>query len=212
MYSSSAYQTSTSLSDLVTREQPAAVTQIGTRPDDTTAGFSVGLIPQLIDVLRILTEGQDLLSRKIRTAVLEESSHSIAIDEQVEHIQFPAAPPTIDSGSPPAGSRVPTSSDIHFEDTTTRADTVDCDPTSDPGVEVAGADIPSSSKPGFTPVSDRLMATRGDASDDHSNEPVVQSALLGAAPDETAASPLRRDYNFFDELDARLAGLGNSTG
>ena len=87
MYSSSTYETSSPSSDLVATDHPAVDTRTGTRGHDSASGFSVGLIPQLIDVLRILTEGQDLLSRKIRSALLEESSHPFSIVEQDERLQ-----------------------------------------------------------------------------------------------------------------------------
>ena len=59
----------------------------------------MGLIPQLIDVLRILTEGQDLLSRKIRSALLEESNQPFSNVEQDERLQVPAARPILDGGT-----------------------------------------------------------------------------------------------------------------
>ena len=99
MYSSSAYPTTIPSSDLVTRDLPAVDARIGTRRQNTTAGFPVGLIPQLIDVLHILTEGQDLLSRKIRTARLDESRDPVPIVEQIERFEIPAVRPIVDSGS-----------------------------------------------------------------------------------------------------------------
>jgi hypothetical protein len=46
-----------------------------------------------------------------------------------------------------------------------------------------------------------------------SNGPVADSVPLeSAASAGTTASPLYRDYNFFDELDAKLASLQDRAG
>ena len=48
---------------------------VSSRSEDVTDFSSKGLLPQLIDVLHALTEGQELLSRKVREARLEHYRH-----------------------------------------------------------------------------------------------------------------------------------------
>ena len=214
MYSSSAYPTSIPSSDLVTRDLHAVDARIGTRRQNTTAGFPVGLIPQLIDVLHILTEGQDLLSRKIRTARLDESRDPVPIVEQIERFEIPAVRPIVDSGSatvetPPT----PPSEDIEFDGETTPANFFGMDHRSDPGIEDGGADTPPAGVPDSASPSDSPALTSAEAMGDPLSVSVVQSVPLDSVPpaEPTTTSSLRRDYNFFDELDAKLASLQDPT-
>src|ERR1700728_2281744 len=75
MCSSLAYPTSAPLGDPMTTERAAICGPVTARGEDMTNISSKGLLPQLIDVLHALTEGQELLSRKVRNARLEHSSH-----------------------------------------------------------------------------------------------------------------------------------------
>jgi hypothetical protein len=214
MYSSSAHPTAIPSSDLVTRDLPAVDPRIGTRRQNTTAGLPLGLIPQLIDVLHILTEGQELLSHKIRTARLNESRDPVPIVEQIERFEIPAVRPIVDNGSatvekPPT----PPSEDIEFDGETTPANFFGMDRRSDPGIEAGGADIPPAGVPDSTSPSDSPAVTSADAMGDPSSASVVQSVPLDSVPpaETTTTSSLRRDYNFFDELDAKLASLQDPT-
>jgi hypothetical protein len=213
MYSSSAYPTPIPSSDLVTKDRPATHARIETRRQDKTAGFPVGLIPQLIDVLRILTEGQDLLSRKIRAARHDDSSHSVPIVERLECFQIPGVQPIVSSGSDPLEAPpTPPSEDIEFDGETTRANTFGIGRPSNPDIEVGGLDTPPARVPDSATPFDSPAVTTINAMGDPSCAPVAQSAPLDSVPPaETTASPLRRNYNFFDELDARLAGLQHPT-
>jgi hypothetical protein len=213
MYSSSAYPITIPSSDLVTRDRPAIDAPIGRRRQDTTAGFPVGLIPQLIDVLHILTEGQDLLSRKIRTARHDESSNAVPIVEQLEHFQIPAGQPVVSSGSAVVETpSTPPSDDVEFDGgaTATKAFGIDC--PSDPGMKVGGADTPPANDPDSASRSDSPEIGSPDAIANTSSASVIQPVPLHSAPPaETTTAPLRRDYNFFDELDANLASLPDPT-
>jgi hypothetical protein len=167
MYTSSAVPTSIPSSGVVTRGHSTPDARVETRRQDTTDGFPVGLIPQLIDVLTILTEGQGLLSGKIRAARLNESSHSIPIVEQLNRLQIPVGQPVVvDSNS------------TSFETRRTRP--------AEHSEKVAGE---HSSGPAVDPV------------------PLESATLSG-----TTTSPMHRDYNFFDELDERLASLQDPNG
>ena len=209
MYSSSTYESSSPSSDLLATDHPAVDARIGTRGHDSASGFSVGLIPQLIDVLRILTEGQDLLSRKIRSALLEESNQPFSNVEQDERLQVPAAQPILDGGTTLAEtSRIPTSKDAQFDGATTRSNTLGIRCASDSYVDVGETETSPSSKPDFTPVSSLLTVARADRSDDrHFGGSMVRPVASNSVPDEPTALLLHRDYNYFDELDAMLASL-----
>ena len=208
MYSSSTYESSSPSSDLLATDHPA-VDARRTRGHDSASGFSVGLIPQLIDVLRILTEGQDLLSRKIRSALLEESNQPFSNVEQDERLQVPAAQPILDGGTTLAEtSRIPTSKDAQFDGATTRSNTLGIRCASDSYVDVGETETSPSSKPDFTPVSSLLTVARADRKDDrHFGGSMVQPVASNSVPDEPTASLLHREYNYFDELDAMLASL-----
>ena len=211
MYSSFAYPTTIPSSDLVTRDHSAIEARVGTRRQDTTAGFPVGLIPQLIDVLHILTEGQDLLSRKIRAARHDELHHSAPIVEQLELPHIPAGPPLVGNGShavePP---RIPSPGDIAFDGETMRANTLGIDCPSDAGVEAGGAETPPASVTDSAPASDSSVVASADAMSEPSSRSLARSVLLDSeSPAARTPSPSRRDYNFFDELDASLASLQN---
>ena len=200
MYSSSAYPNSIPSSDVATRDHPAIDDRIETRRQDTTDGFPVGLIPQLIDVLHILTEGQGLLSGKIRAARLDESSHS------GRHV--------VGSSSTPFETPRPRPAEHgELDEETTRANTFGINYPSDPGVEVGGPVASPANVPESAPSSDSPATTNTKVTGEPSNGPVANSVSLESeASAGTTASPLHRDYNFFDELDAKLASLQDSTG
>jgi hypothetical protein len=212
MYSSSAYPTTIPSSVLVTTNRPAIDAPMGKRRQDTAAGFPVGLIPQLIDVLHILTEGQDLLSRKIRMARQDGSSNAVPIVEHLEHFQIPAGQPVVTGGS--AGAETPSappSEDVEFGGETTPTRTLDIDCLSDPGMKIGGADTPPANVPESASPSDSPEVRSPDAMGDSSSASVVQPVPLRSVPpaETTTTSTLRRDYNFFDELDASLASLSD---
>jgi hypothetical protein len=214
MYSSSACPTSIPSSDVATRVHPAIDARIETRRQDTTDGFPVGLIPQLIDVLHILTEGQGLLSGKIRAARLDESSHSGQIVEQLDRFQIPVGQPVVGSSSTPfEAPRTRPAEHSELDGETTGAHTFGIDCPSDPGVEVGGPVASPASVPESAPSTDSPSTMNTKVTGELSNGPVADSVPLeSAASAGTTASPLYRDYNFFDELDAKLASLQDRAG
>jgi hypothetical protein len=214
MNSSSAYPTSVVSSDAPKLDPPAVDARIEARHQDTADGFPLGLIPQLIDVLHILTEGQCLLSGKIRAARLDEASHSVAIVGRLDCLQIAVEQPVVvGSSTPPESPHALRAEQSELEEETPWAATFDVDCPTDPGVEVGGAVVPSASVPISVPSSESPAAVNVKMTGVHSSGLDVESVSLESAlPSRTAASPLRRDYNFFDELDARLASLQEPTG
>jgi hypothetical protein len=174
---------------------------------------SKGLLPQLIDVLHALTEGQELLSSKVRDARLEHSCHSATVVER-----RPQAEPADDPSS--RVSRSPDGSiGVHGSPPTSNIE-LDAGPTS----KIDGGGDASSPEPaGGTATAPETAlipetASRSDASETtatpssmDAGTPSEASArnngLNSAQPVETTKASLNRNYNFFDELDARLADL-----
>ena len=211
--SSSAYPTSIPSSNLVTRDRSAIDDRIGIRRQHRSDAFSVGLIPQLIDVLRILAEGQDLLSCKIRAARIEGSSHSVPILEHLERFQVAVGQPIVGTGFPTDGvRRTPPTEDTGFDWESARANTHGSHYGPDPGTEVGDVDTATASVLESAPPSDPTAVGSANTTGDPSSVPITQPVLLDLVPPTgTTTSPLRRDYNFFDELDARLATLHDPT-
>jgi len=141
----------------VTRDRAAIGGPLTVRSEDLTHISVNGLLPQLIDLLHALTEGQELLSRKVRDARLEYTCQPAPVDERCPHTE-------------PSDSAVPRS----FMGTSPNAGT-----PADPSNETS---------------------TRTDW---------LNSARPGV---ETTTAQSNRDYNFFDELDARLADLQDPPG
>jgi hypothetical protein len=196
MHSSSANPTPIPSSDVATRDHSAVDARMETRRQDTTEGFPVGLIPQLIDVLHILTEGQGLLSGKLRAARLDESSHSCrhVVGSSSTPFEIPRARPA-EHGE--------------LDGETTRANSFGMNYPSDPGADVGDPVASPASVPESAPSSDSPTTINARVT----NEPVAHSVSLESeASAGTSASPLHRDYNFFDELDAKLASLQDSSG
>ncbi len=169
--------------------------------------------PKLIEVLHALIEGQELLAGRLRDARLEHTCHAATDIErrpQAEPSAFVAdsfveksrrgsigirpEPPTdaIDLGGGPTsvnGSRNGSLPEPSFG------------VTSGP-LSAGGPEAPSRSNP------PEAIVTHGGTPADLSNGASARAEWLNsAAPGETAAVSASRDYNFFDELDARLADL-----
>jgi hypothetical protein len=150
---------------------------------------SKGLLPQLIDVLRALAEGQEQLLRKVREAKLENSSSSVHVVER-----YPQA--EADNGE----LRGPTAANCPGNGS-----------SSEPGIEASVGRGPATA-PGAPPLSNPLTETQtdvGPAADLSSDMSPGTEGLNSARHGETATGmgTKNHNYNFFDELDARLADL-----
>ncbi len=209
MCPSPAYPTSAPLSGLITGDGDATA-----RSEDVTDISSKGLLPRLIDVLHALTEGQELLSRKVRDARLEYTCHSATVVERcslAKPSDF-AAPRSIVGTSPNASigiRREPPADNVELGAGPTSANGFGNGslPEASIGFSAApvGATVPEAASPSNPPAA---IVTHAGTPADLSSETSARTDWLNSArPGETTTAPLNRDYNFFDELDARLSDL-----
>ena len=186
---------------------------VETPSEDMADVSSKGLLPQLIDLLYAFAEGQKLLASKVRDARVEHTRHSTSLVES----QNDSFDDSIILGiaSPNASITTPKSStDNGVCDkgrTSPKAFSNDSPPEPNMGVITTpvSAMVPEERSSSDPPAA---TVTHAGPAGDPSSETHVQTDRLGAAriDGEATAAPLNRDYNFFDELDTRLAGLHDS--
>jgi hypothetical protein len=191
------------------------------RREDAADVCSKGLLPQLIDVLHTLTEGQESLSRKIRDVRLEHTCHSAPVVErcpQAEPPNFAAPRPFV--GTSPNGSieirREPPTDNVELRTGPASDNSFGNGSSPEPSIGVSAAPlsatVPEAESPSNPTASasnpPAVTVTHAGTPADLSSETSARTDWLNAArPVETTTAPLNRDYNFFDELDARLADL-----
>ena len=158
MWPSPAHPIAAPLDDLMTGHTSSHGDLVAAWDVDVIDASSKGLLPQLIDVIHTLTEGQDALTRKVRDAWIEFSYRSASYGES----QLQAEP----------------------------SDSVFAESLPGPVVEL---------------IPDAGAVTRAPLG--RANESSGTEWLNSAANGELTVAPGNRDYNFFDELDARLADL-----
>jgi hypothetical protein len=200
----------------MTADSSAICGPVAARSEDMPDVSSKGLLPQLIDVLHALTEGQKLLSLKVRDARLGRSVHVIPITEgrrQTAHSDLAGLRPFVGTNQTAAiGTRQvqppKVTAELSMGSTSTNGlgdgslpDPIEASaaPMS-MAVPVEAAPLPSPSEATVTDTStgtDLLNET--SARTDRLFDPVLPNGATGA--------PLNHDYNFFDELDSRLADL-----
>jgi hypothetical protein len=173
-----------------------------------------GLLPQLIDVLQALADGQHLLARRLRDVRLDIASHhNVSGVETSRRTENPQ----------PAEARS-SACDRHMvalgfgeENPSDQVEDGDA-----PTVEGDRNDVPSGPMPAI-PEADRTELIAETASSplpglptqvaspaEASRDGLVQTESMTSATHlGSSGSPVNRDYNFFDELDARLADLQN---
>jgi hypothetical protein len=159
--------------DIVAREDPGTAERASNLNDS-----NIGLFPQLVDVIRALTDGQELLSQKLRAVRISHASQWGRLDassyEEATDVADPL--PLVDRESSPVGVAL----------------TATLDETAATPTRTRSTDLP-----------------RSEPSEDLGREP--NSRPLPSSTATTAiAAPVNRDYNYFDELDARLADLHDS--
>jgi hypothetical protein len=201
----------------MTADGAAICGPVTARNEDVTDVPSKGLLPQLIDVLHALTEGQELLSLKVRDARLEHSRHMIPVIEgrsQTAHSDL-------------AGSRTFVSTNhtatigIRQDQPPTETAELGAGPTSANGfgngslprpiIGVSPAPVsvtvPEAVAPPPNPPA--AIVTHAGTGGDLSSETSVWTDRFidPARPSEATMASLNHDYNFFDELDSRLADL-----
>ena len=185
----------------------------GRRQNRNVTNSSKGLLPQLVEVLYALADSQERLTNRIRTAHLElrgvlpprraESSRTRPVDREVpaelvhndsvpnpardlcEQLVLPASGLSIEK----SGRLTDSASNVGVDKSTLRLD----DP--DPILK--------------TPPN---LSTETETFDDdpaHNATAIQLDNSPASRRDEKFSGPHGRSYNYFDELDARLADLGN---
>lgn len=213
MYSPPAYPTLAPLDGSTTGDPGPTCGVVPARGEDVSDPPSKGLLPQLIDVLHALTEGQELLSRRVREARLDHNGDSGPVVERCGQ-----AEPS-DAGSPPSfvGSNPNASIEIRQERTSNTAELV-AGPISpndsgngsspEPSISAYAASVSAPVLEAAAPSSPPPAMTDVGTPADLSSEPSDPTDRIDSAPPvETTTASLNRDYNFFDELDSRLADL-----
>jgi len=204
MCSSPAYPTSAPLGGPIAGNRTASA-----QSEDVIDISSKGLLPQLIDVLHALTEGQELLSRKVRDARLEHACHSSTVVDRRPQAEPADDPSSRLSRSPDGSFGVHGGPPMDNVELGAESTSIDC---------FANASLPEPSGRASENATDRKVASPSDTPEaiethsgmpaDTSSEPSARTDWLNSAqPGEMTTASLNRDYNFFDELDARLADL-----
>jgi hypothetical protein len=197
----------------MTGDRSPAFGPVSSRSEDAADFSSKGLLPQLIDVLRALTEGQELLSRKVRETRLEHNRHTDPVIEGRRQTgpPDPLRPRTFVGSGPDASiglRRGPPSDSIELIVGPTSVSGFGTGPWPEQSLgasEPVASTVPEASSP-FNPPA--TIVTHADTLAAYSSESSARTDWLDTAPPgETTSGSLNRDYNFFDELDARLADL-----
>ena len=214
MCSSPAYPTSTPLGGSMTEDLEAFGSPVTARREDAADISSKGLLPQLIEVLHALIEGQDSLSRKVRDTRFEYTCHLTPGDERCPQAESSdlAAPCSFVGTSPNGSIEVPREyppDSVELGAGPTSGNGVGNGSLPEPSEGVSAAPV-SATVPEAASPSNPLGVTVTHActpADRSSEMPAPTDRPNSARPIESATAPLNRDYNFFDELDARLANL-----
>ena len=202
----------------MTGDRSPAFGSVSTRSEDVADFSSKGLLPQLIDVLHALTEGQELLSRKVREARLEHYRHTEPVaDGRLQSEPSHLLTPRTFVGTDPHASigtrREPRSDNMEIDVGPTSVNDFGNGPWLDPSIGASTAPVTSTDPEATSPPTPpAAIVTYADTPADVPTEASVQTDWPDPAPPNgTTTASLNRDYNFFDELDARLADLQNPT-
>ena len=172
-----------------------------------TEGSSKGLLPQLTDVLHALADSQELLLCKLRSVRLErEVAVGWDVDLEEPHPEFLEV---VDQRPSAVVEPLPATASLVRKVT--------------PVLEIEGTDAVNAhgaglvvTAPGRAPLA-RDDAPPEEMEDVHtpaSAPPQGVHSVLGAQPSDTDSlraedEAANRNYNYFDDLDARLAHLGD---
>ncbi len=198
----------------MTGGRPATGGPVAARREDAADISSKGLLPQLIDVLHALTEGQKALLRKTRDASLEYTCHSAPDVErcrQAEPSDF--VTPRFLVGTSLNASletrREPPMDNVELGAGPNSDNSFGNGSLSGRSIDVAAAPVSMTVPEAESPSNPAapIVARAGTPTDLSSEMSARTDLLISARPGETTTAPLNRDYNFFDELDARLADL-----
>jgi hypothetical protein len=219
MCSSPADSTPVPMGPLTTRDCAAISDPLTVRSEDSTDISAKGLLPQLIDLLHALTEAQEVLRRKVRDAGLEYTGRPAAVDGRWAQTEpsDSAVPGSFLGASPNAAvgirRELPTD-DVEVVAGRTSVGGFGNDPLPKPSIDASAAPVSATAPQATSPSSPpAVMATPAvtpaDLSETSTRTDRLNSGMSGG---ETSTAPSNRDYNFFDELDARLADLQDPPG
>jgi len=195
---------------LTTRDHATNNDPLTVPSEDSTDISAKGLLPQLIDLLHALTEAQEMLSRRVRDAGLEHTRRPAAVDERLA--QTDSAIPGFFVGASSDAAvgirRQPPMDDVEVGAGQTTAGGPGDGPLPNPKVDGSAAPVratppqATSSSPPSGTANPAVMPD--DLHETSTRTDGINSVIPGG---ETSTVPSNRDYNFFDELDARLADL-----
>jgi hypothetical protein len=183
--------------------------------EKTVDAPSIGLVPQLIAVLQAFTEGQQLLSLKLRQAQTDyvgDNAHTVdgCLQAQLHYTSNALSYRSEGSGVASKTAHTTPTGVVDLGSVAPSSKVFDNQGLPEPGHESPSpATAPVvASDPALSSMPATGNATEADLPADHSVDTSAPNdrpnALLVREP---PASPVNRDYNFFDELDARLAEL-----
>lgn len=183
-------------SDGLTTRRSHADTGLHARQSDDGVDVTLpdGLLPQLIQVIHVLSDGQNILSCRIRAARIEFSNHF----ERDTEIELPPWQPRPIPTDPIPTDRVlqgpaPIESVLSVE-------TV-------PGSVPPSAAPPSPGAPARKSLPSELVNLPPGPTLDDVTERTTTNWRSPSRSEEPNMVTADRNYNFFDELDARLADL-----
>jgi hypothetical protein len=175
-------------------------------------GPSRGLVPQLVDLLHALTASQELLTHRVRNAHLELLGlHPSGVDESWQTQPLDPVEPQLAStagaiSTPTYDLCEPFSADTDEARKAPSALAVAAS-DSDPSVKGNGVSVHHHVVPAPITWPERIASVKDDALEKERTQP---KDFQTTRRDTTGLEPENRNYNFFDELDARLADLGDS--
>ena len=173
-----------------------------------------GLLPQLTDVLHALTDSHALLLSNIQSVRLKRIS---AMYPEMELLREPSdaevgtyvdvrEPSLIDTRTWPI-TEVPIPVLIDEVDSNRTASGIE----TSRGFFVAATEVPEQTVTSPSPASDEIVnSSGGSIAGLLSETALVPDEDDAQLADSTGSEWENRNYNFFDELDARLAGLGDA--
>jgi hypothetical protein len=170
---------------------------------------SRGLIPQLTDLLHALTESHELLIVKLQT-LRQEQRHGyswVTGDSSSLETLHPNEPSTelAANSRTDAAITAPTATCTIEPDSVGREDPVSARPSTE-AIPAAEPRHAASSEP-----TTLLNASNNDGAPRSVHEPAIPAQFSATTtPSDSENGTTNRNYNFFDELDARLTHLKDS--
>jgi hypothetical protein len=167
---------------------------------DVTDTSSKDVVPQLIHLLHAFTEAQESLTRRVQDARLEHTFHSASIIERPMQAEPSDEPPSFVDGCPKAFG------EISEEPPTDTVEVLGDGSLSEPGSEMS-AENPANLEMAAHSNPPSAIWPAGEPADPSREAAARTDWLNSTRADEMTTESMIHDYNFFDVLDARLAGL-----